>query len=75
MAYPGRNIMTSRKAGISLRARICISIGMDDENPFRYISFVSSPSGSRNSWCRSRSGKVTSLVSMLGQYLGPMLTI
>ena len=28
-----------------------MSIGMLEENPFRYISFVSSPSGSRKSGC------------------------
>ena len=45
---------------------------MDDENPLRYISFVSVPSGSRKSGWESRSAKVTSFVSTLGQYLGPM---
>ena len=38
-----------------------------EEKPFRYISLVSVPSGSKNSRCCGRSGKVTSLVSIDGQ--------
>ena len=61
--------------GIFLSASICISIGMLDENPLRYISFVSEPSGSKKRGCWFLSGKVTSLVSIEGQYLGPVLCI
>ena len=42
-------------------------MGSEEEKPFRYISLVSSPSGSRNSGCCSLSGKVTSFVSIEGQ--------
>ena len=57
----------SRNAGIFFSASSCTSIGIDDENPLRYISFVSSPSGSRNSGCWFLSGKVMSFVSIDGQ--------
>ena len=36
---------------------------------------VVQPSGSRNSWCRSLSAKRTILLSMLGQYRGPVLVM
>ncbi len=36
-----------------------------------YISSVSRPMGSMNSWCRGLSRKRTILVSMEGQYRGP----
>ena len=55
------------KAGIRFRASICTSMGMLDEKPLRYISLVSSPSGSRKSMCCCLSGKVTSFVSIEGQ--------
>ena len=59
--------MASRSAGIFLSAFIWTSIGIDDEKPLRYISLVSSPSGSRNKGCCCLSGKVTSFVSIDGQ--------
>ena len=59
--------MASRRAGMWRRAFICTSIGSDDEKPFRYISLVSVPSGSRKSGCCPLSGKVTIFVSIDGQ--------
>ncbi len=75
MAYPGRYALASLKAGILWMAFSCVSIGMDEEKPLRYISLVFSPSGSINKGWWSRSGNTTSLVSIDGQYRGPVLFI
>ena len=49
----------------------CTSSGREEEKPWMYISSVSRPMGSMNSWWRSLSGKRTIFVSMEGQYRGP----
>ncbi len=53
----------------------CTSTGRLVEIPFAYTSSVSSPSGSRITWCRSRSGKRSTLSSMDGQYRTPAASI
>ena len=48
---------------------------MEEEKPWMYISSVSSPIGSMNSWCRGLSANRTTFVSMDGQYRGPTPSI
>ena len=61
----------ARGRGPQRRNSSCTAGGSEVESPFTYISVVSSPSGSRNTWCRGASGNFTILSSIEGQYLGP----
>jgi len=68
-------ISACSRPGIERTSASCASGGRLVEIPFAYTSSVSSPSGSRITWCRSRSAKRFTLSSIEGQYRTPVASM
>ena len=72
IAYAGLVNSTCSNPGKVLYIAICTSSGKEELIPCTYISSVSLPRGSINTWCLSLSANLTTLSSIEGQYLGPV---